>query len=62
MQKTRAKREVDSNTFATEASADPVGSSGVKIALQSCTESRQGATPPHQQALGTGYPQVGVKS
>lgn len=60
--KTQAKREVDSNAFATEASADPTGSSGVKRALQSCTGLRQGASPLHQQLQGAGCPWAGAKS
>lgn len=45
-----------------EASADPMGGSGVKMALQSCTGLRPGARPLHQQSWGTGCPWVGAKS
>lgn len=40
---------------------ESMGSSGVKMALQSCTRLRQGARPLHQQLLGAGCPWVGAK-
>lgn len=43
------KGKLNCNAFAKEASADHRGSSGVKMALRSCTALSQGARPLHEQ-------------
>lgn len=57
----RLSGKLNCNAFATEASADPTGSCGVKMALRSCTELRQGARLLHEQSPGAGCPWGGVK-
>lgn len=43
------KGKLSRNAFAKEVSVDPTGSSGVKMALRSCTALSEGARPLHEQ-------------